>query len=115
MAGGVEMSRGMSPWGLVAAADMATGLTGTEVNPTVLSGCDAVFAPLGLGDGIGYGVEVVTDFQRQGSFLASGRLNPRARIHLYMNRLEIAADNDLGDNPASDPRTRKESWISGLG
>ena len=83
MTGGVEMGRGVSRRGLVATADVATGLAGAKMNPVVLAGGQTVFTSLGLGDGIGYRVEVIADFQMPGSFSwLVGRLNPRAGIHL---------------------------------
>jgi hypothetical protein len=62
---------------------MATGLTGAEVNPRVFAGGETVVTSLGHRDGIGYGVEVIADFQTPGSFSwVAGRLNRRADIHL---------------------------------
>lgn len=68
MARRIEMCRGVSLRGLVAAADVATGLTGAKMNPGVLAGGQTVFTSLGLGDGVGYRIEVIADFQVAESF-----------------------------------------------
>lgn len=83
MAGGVEMCRGVSFRRLVATTHVATGLTRAKVNPGVLSGGQAIVTSLGLGDGVGYGVDVIAGFQVPGSFVfVAGRLNRRAGFHL---------------------------------
>ena len=89
MAGGIEMCRGVSLRRLVATTDVATGLTSAKVNPGVLSGGQAIVTSLGLGDGVGYGVDVIADFQVPGSFVfVAGRLNARAGF-----------SNDGGESP----------------
>ncbi len=80
MAGDVEVSRRMFTWRLIATPDVATGLTGAEVNPFTLASGEAVFTPLALGDGVGYGVEVLADFQRRILFRSRGRLNAQTAM-----------------------------------